>query len=123
MAPTVLRMVTKKPARRPGRPGREPLPRASDLVPGNDDQDVADGVTVTLDSAGIAALRPVAFDRMTPEARALASDMLRNTGQQRQLSAELEEMVAHARRHGMSWNSIGWCVGTSAQAAQKRFSE
>ena len=34
---------------------------------------------------------------------------------------EIAEDVAFARRHGMSWRRIGNVLGTSAQAAQKRY--
>lgn len=113
--------LTVSTRRRPQRGSGAP-PRREELVQGNDDLDVGDGVAVQLVD-GLGGLRPVAFDRMSPGLRSLAGQMIQNIGAQRSLVTDLDEMVGHARAHGMSWGSIGWCTGISAQAAQKRWGD
>jgi hypothetical protein len=99
---------------------RQPAAVSGPLVPGNDEVDLGDGVGVTLRD-GIAGFRPVAFGRMSPALQELAGEMILNIGTQRRLSTEFDSMVDHARRHGMSWGSIGWCAGMTAQGAQNRW--
>lgn len=91
-------------------------------MPGNDDHELlAEGVAVTVSPEGIAGFRPVAFDRMSPDRKLLAGELIKLVGQQRHLARELESLVQHMRDHGVSWQVIGWCVGTSGEAARQRW--
>lgn len=91
-------------------------------VPGNfaDDEMVSEGVAVTIRD-GVAGFRPIAFDRLSEEQGEHAAELMLLVGQRRQLAREIDEMVEHMRGIGCSWGVIGWCVGTSSEAARQRW--
>lgn len=89
-------------------------------VPGNDefDEDVVLSV-----SGGVAAIRPASFDRLSADAREHAMELLQLVGQRRQIANEIDGLIAHMRSMSVSWNVIGWCVGTSSEAARQRWGD
>jgi hypothetical protein len=70
---------------------------------------------------GPAIVTPASFDRLGPDARDLAGQLMRLVGQRRMLAREIDALVEHMREHRISWVVIGWCVGTTAEAARQRW--
>lgn len=68
-----------------------------------------------------AALMPQALGKLGKEGILMASDIQHTVLTIRQKQDELAELIAEARDMGMSWNSIGWCVGTTGDAARQRW--
>lgn len=106
------------PARK--QPGRSELDDMN--VPGNDEFDGEDQV-VALNEHGAAVIRPKSFDRLPPRALELANQLMGLVAHRRFLAQHIDELVPRARDLGLSWGQIGWCVGTSGQAAQQRWGD
>lgn len=68
-----------------------------------------------------AALMPKALGKLGKEGILMASDIQHTVISIRKQQEELEELIEQARDLGMSWNSIGWCVGTTGDAARQRW--
>jgi hypothetical protein len=108
----------KTPKKRPApTPRTDPYDDFSDI--GNDEHDDDGMAIVKVD--GMAALVPLAIRRLEPSSmRHMAK--LQNVVRRRQALGELvDELVADARSQGVSWSSVGWCVGTTGDAARKRW--
>lgn len=89
-------------------------------VPGNDEFP-GESVTISLRD-GVAMMRPASFDRLDDDQRDAAAELQHIAGHRRKLAEMLDEAVVDARDLGLSWGQIGWCIGTSSQNAQKRWS-
>lgn len=90
-------------------------------VSGNDDAAVyGDGVAIrTVD--GVAMFWPVSFDRLSPEARDAAEEVMHCVGQRRALSARIDATAPELRELGLSWGQIGWLVGMSDEGVRQRW--
>jgi hypothetical protein len=90
---------------------------------GNDDFE--GGVTVQMvtdeDGGRHAAFVPVALGRLGAEGLGMMADLQKVVLQIRESQDRLGALVVEARDLGMSWGSIGWCVGTSEPAARQRW--
>lgn len=93
--------------------------------PGNWDEEMAGDVTVSLDPmSGFGMLTPQSFDRLAPEDREACLELMRLVGKRRNLARDIDQAVEHLRaHHGVSWSLIGWCVGTTGEAARQRWGE
>lgn len=85
--------------------------------PGGDDGDVAvyrapDGSTV---------MAPVSYRRLDPAGRDAVAAVQQAASQIAQWQALLAESVSLARDEGVSWDLLGWSVGTTGSAARKRW--
>ena len=102
--------------------GQVPL---EDMHPMEDEKAAAKGVTVRVvtDSNGVrsAVLVPVAFARLSQEAVEVVADLQRSALELRALRDRVEALVIEARDAGASWAVIGWSVGTTGDAANKRW--
>lgn len=119
-------MATKKqPAKRAAKRARRTraVPELDDLnYAGHPDNPAADeGLTLRLSPDGVASMWPASFDRLDAARRELASRLMLLIGERRNIGREIDELVGHMRSHGMSWVVIGWCVGTTAEAARQRW--
>lgn len=89
--------------------------------PGTDPDVLGLGVTVMRAPSGGGYVMPRALAKL----RGSAADAAQELQTQALLRAEVEEriehLVAHCRSEGLSWASIGWCIGTTAQSAQGRY--
>lgn len=96
-----------------------------DLVPVNvgHENPGGDG-TVALgydDESGQAFLWPAALRMVEGEQKVAALELQSIARQIHQLQRVLDEAVNDARASRLSWQSIGWCLGTSGEAARQRF--
>lgn len=92
-------------------------------VPGGDGQHLGEAVTIRLAQNGVAVIRPASFDRLSPDALAAAEELQVIVGMRRQLAQQLDQAVLDARSDGLSWGQIGFCVGTSGEAARQRWGQ
>lgn len=67
------------------------------------------------------AIRPKAWDRLSPGAQDEMAELQLLAAKIHELQGDLEERALSVRRRGASWALIGWALGTSGQAAQKRW--
>jgi hypothetical protein len=65
---------------------------------------------------------PVGIARLHRDAVARLGHLQDAVMQRRQLLDEIDDHVAELRALNVSWNIIGWSVGTSAEAARQRWS-
>lgn len=86
--------------------------------PGSDDGDVA----VYRASDGSAVIAPVSYRRLDPSGRDAVAAVQEAAAAIAQWQAVLGEAVATAREEGVSWDLLGWSVGTTGSAARKRWS-
>lgn len=98
-----------------------------DMHPMEDGKAAAKGVTVRVvtDSDGnrSAVLVPVAFARLSQEAVEVVADLQRKALALREIGEQVEALVIESRNVGASWAVIGWSVGTTGDAARKRWGE
>jgi len=98
-----------------------------DLNPMSDEVAYADGVQVRTstghDGGRVAVIVPRAFARLSGEAAEVVSELQRKALGMREIRDQVEALVMEAREVGASWDVIGWSVGTTGDAARKRWSE
>lgn len=75
------------------------------------------------DGARHAAIMPRAMSKLGRDGVLMASDLQHTILEMQKLQTQLEEQIEEARVMGMSWNSIGWCIGISGNAVQQRWGE
>lgn len=69
------------------------------------------------------SIAPRAWGRLSPEAQDVAAGVQRIAAQIHEMQGHLEMHVLELRELGASWDVIGWCVGTSGNAARQRWGE
>lgn len=87
--------------------------------------DDSEPVTVrrTLEGHGyFTPVQPAAVGRLSTEAAELLAELQDVVITRRELLLQVDELVEGLREHGVSWGLIGWSVGTSSEAARKRWS-
>lgn len=105
---------------KPRRPRRtRPLVETGDITPGADISD-DDAVAIVLTELG-AHLEPRAIRDADPAQRAAAVELQHIARSLAHGNQVLRLAVGEARRRGLSWDTIGWCVGLTGQAVRKRF--
>ncbi len=82
---------------------------------------VAEGVEITRTAGGQGVLVPRAVGRLTGAALQAAAELQDLAMLRARVAEQVDEAVMDARAEGLSWSAIGWSLGTSAQAAQKRW--
>lgn len=117
------RAVTKRPAPVGGSLRGVPRPSddydmASSLGNGTDDDD---GVAVALTANGGAVFVPQSLRRASPAQREVVRQLQLTVLRRQRLMDEVDALVAELRSSGVSWNSIGWSVGTTGEAARQRW--
>lgn len=109
-----------RPRPRRGKPDADNFDVAARI--GNDDDDMAAaGVAVSLSWDGGAFFVPERLRNASPRQRALMQSIQDRVRANVTILAQLDELVAEARAAGLSWASIGWCVGLSEAGARKRW--
>jgi len=84
-----------------------------------DDEDVA----IMKDDEGRATLVPRSLSRLSAEARSQTREIREVAEQIHGLQAKLDALILEGRdEFGLSWNAIGWSIGTSGQNAHRRWS-
>lgn len=67
------------------------------------------------------AIRPRAWNRLDPQGQSLVAGIQTIAAQIHEMQGHLEEHVTEAREQGVSWDLVGWSVGTSGNAARQRW--
>lgn len=80
-------------------------------------------VVQEIDGERQAAFVPRGIGRMGEEGLFWMNRMQTKTMQLRELALELETDIRDAREAGMSWDSIGFCIGTTGEGARKRYGD
>ncbi len=80
-----------------------------------------DGSVAVLYRDGQAVLLPTAMRNLTGPRYEAVEELQLIARQIRAAQDLLGEAVEDARSEGLSWGSIGWCIGTSGEAARVRF--
>jgi hypothetical protein len=93
---------------------------------GNGDAGVeSEGVAVVTETDEVgdrtAYFMPVRLRNASPRQRGLIRDVQQVVRRHAAALAELDVLVADMRESGLSWHSIGWCVGISDEGARKRW--
>ena len=82
-----------------------------------DDQRI--GVTRLPDGRHV--VLPESLTRLAGHDLEIAADLQHVAAELRRLDDHRTALVREARDSGLSWNAIGWCVGTTGEAARQRF--
>lgn len=85
-----------------------------------------EGVVISASGTGTgrtAVLRPSSVERATPDQHDALHALQRAALGAREAQATLRAEVEYARDLGVSWGVIGWCVGTSGEAARQRYGD
>ncbi len=93
-------------------------------LPGGERTDldlVADGVSISRTGSGHGVLVPRSIGRLSGQALEAAAELQDLANLRARVASQVDEAVQAAREEGLSWGAIGWSLGTSAQAAQKRW--
>ena len=69
------------------------------------------------------AILPRSMTKLTGDALEAVSDLQRAALAVRKAQEQVAELVAVAREMGVSWDAIGWSVGTTGRAASMRWSD
>jgi hypothetical protein len=82
-----------------------------------------DGVEIVRSESGRVAFVPRSVGRLRGEALEIASEIQEVVVGIREAQERLDSLVQEGREVGMSWSAVGWCVGTTGDAARRRWSE
>lgn len=91
------------------------------LGPLADDEGLILRVDTTPDGVRHAALVPRSIKGATPEQGAYLSAIQKTSAEMAELSERLDHLVPEARAEGLSWEAIGWVLGTTGSAVRKRW--
>jgi hypothetical protein len=80
-----------------------------------------EGVEVRRLTDGRAVLVPRALRDLRGAPADLVADLQHVAGEIARGQDLLDGLVPECREAGLSWNSIGWCLGISSQAARQRW--
>jgi hypothetical protein len=109
-------MTTKN----PGALGTTTALYESDAV-ADDEFEVGEDVVTARGFRGIAVMVPQSVELLPIDARAHVYRLIHLLRESRLISGEIDKLVPIMRADGVPWSVIGWCVGTSSQAARKRW--
>lgn len=80
-------------------------------------------VAVVRTPKGQTLLLPRSLTRLDGEGQDLAATLQHTAAALAELQAALEDQVHALRDAGGSWSLVGWCVGTTGEAARQRWGE
>jgi hypothetical protein len=86
-----------------------------------DPSETAAGVEIRRTKLGRGVIVPRSLRDMSGEAAEAVADLQGVVGEIENLQNQLDLFVNEARGHGVSWDGIGWCVGTTGEAARQRW--
>jgi hypothetical protein len=96
---------------------------ARDAQLGNAD-DIGVSLVMTEDGRAIfEPMEPRAVRRATPQQLSCIADLQEPVRVIAAAVQDLDRAVIAARMSGLSWQTIGWCVGTSSEAARQRWGD
>ena len=120
---TTPKKATKKTAVRTPRARRAADPLDPLEIGNGDESEVADGVIVRRTPGGRAVLVPRSLRNLRGDAEECMAEVQKAVGVIHEAQQDLDQLVTEARDLGVSWGGIGWCVGTSEQAARQRWGQ
>jgi hypothetical protein len=104
---------------------KKPTP-PDDLEPltiGTDDEELTrDGVALKM-FQGQPILLPLRIAKMPPSQLELVVALQAKVVEIAAAQRVLESLVEESRDEGLSWETIGWCIGRTGRAASLRFGE
>ena len=100
---------------------RDDVDHAFDPVTIGTDEAAEGGVSIIRSETGRVAFVPRSVERLAGEALEIAGEMQEVVVSIREGQQALDGLVFEGRESGMSWAAIGWCVGTSGEAARQRW--
>lgn len=112
--------MTKR--KRPSAP-RRGVPDFEGGVVGAQHRDAVNVLTREIRGQKEAIFMPRGISRLGSDGFEIAHSLQHTTMEMRRLSEALEVLVNEARALGFSWASIGFCVGTTGEAARQRWGE
>ena len=80
-----------------------------------------DEVAIVLTAGGGAVFVPQSLRNGSPKQLELARTLQRTVIKRQLLMDQVEDLVGQLRDGGVSWDSIGWCVGTTGEASRRRW--
>ncbi len=80
-----------------------------------------DGSVSVLYRDGAAVIVPTAMRSLSGPAREVVEDLQDTVRRIAEDQDRLAALVSAGRQVGLSWDSLGWCIGTSGQAVVQRF--
>jgi len=86
--------------------------------PGADPDALADGVALMRSPLGTGFVMPMALGKLRGSAQQAAAELQQQARIRADAQDRIDHMIGHCREEGLSWNSIVWCLGVSAQAVQ-----
>jgi acetylornithine/succinyldiaminopimelate/putrescine aminotransferase len=90
---------------------------------GVDDDFEVVSLATTFGGAALALpITPAAMRKLSAPAAIKLNDLQNVVRRRLELLDEMDELVGQLRAVGVSWNLIGWSVGTTSEAARQRWS-
>ncbi len=80
-----------------------------------------DGSVSVLYRDGAAVMVPTAMRSLSGPALEVVEDLQETVRRIAEDQDRLAALVAAGRSVGLSWDSLGWCIGTTGQACNQRF--
>jgi hypothetical protein len=80
-----------------------------------------EGVVLMRTQNGGVVMLPKSLRDLRGEALEVTQEIQDARAQMHELQARVDVLVETARDLGLSWNAIGWCVGTTGDAARRRW--
>ncbi len=114
------RCMTKK---RAAKPSPSDLDDRSEVGGEGVDQDF-ETVSLVVGGGGVSLflpMPPAAAYKLSGPVAVRLSDLQEAVMKRRALLAEVDRLVEELREEGVSWNLIGWSVGTTSEAARQRW--
>lgn len=103
------------------RPRRDVVQDTREFVPytSGTDFDLEDVVLMVSESRAV--ILPRSLSRLGGEARAEARSLQQLGLQLQEIAEQIDAQVEQCRESGVSWSGIGWCLGTTGEAARQRW--
>lgn len=88
---------------------------------GVDPDALVDGVALIRTAEGSGVIVPRALAKLRGPAATAAAQLQHQARVRADAQERIDHLVDHCREEGLSWGSIGWCLGTTSQAVQQRY--
>jgi len=82
---------------------------------------LAHGVALMRSPVGVGFVMPRALANLRGAAAEAAAELQQQAVIRADAQERIDHMIGHCREQGLSWNSIGWCLGVTAQSVQGRY--
>jgi hypothetical protein len=81
----------------------------------------SEDVVIVREHDGTVVIVPKSLRNAPPERRAAVTALTKAAAAYEEAGHLVDELVAEARDNRVSWDGIGWAVGTTGSAARKRW--